>query len=184
MTTRPDAREFQSRLSRLDALIREAEHAADPAVREHTREIVEALLELHGVGLGRLLEHVAAAGAAGATVLDACARDELVAGLLLLHDLHPLSVEARVRQALESVRPYLRTHGGSVELVGLDDGVVRLRLQGSCHSCPSSAVTVKQTIEEAVYGKAPEMTAVVVEGLAEEAPAGANGRGRIALPMV
>ena len=71
-------------------------------------------------------------------------------GLLLLHGLHPLDLEARVRQALDKVRPYLRSHGGNVELLGVDEGVVRLRLEGSCHGCPSSAATMRQTIEEAI----------------------------------
>ena len=106
-----------------------------------------------------------AAGEAGAAILDACARDDVVGGLLLLHGLHPLDLEARVRQALEQVRPYLRSHGGNVELLGVGDGVVRLRLEGSCHGCPSSAVTMKQTIEEAILAKAPDVTAVEVEGL-------------------
>jgi Fe-S cluster biogenesis protein NfuA len=104
----------------------------------------------------------------------------VVGGLFLLHGLHPLGVEDRVRQALEGVRPYLRSHGGNVELLGVSDGVVRLRLNGSCHSCPSSAVTMQQTIEEAIYGKAPEVTAVEVEG----APEAEDGRARMALPLV
>ena len=97
-----------------------------------------------------------------------------MASLLLLHGLHPLDLEARVRQALEQVRPYLRTHGGDVELLGVDDGVVRLRMQGSCHGCPSSAVTLKHTIEEAIYDAAPDVAAIEVEGVVEP-PAAATG---------
>jgi Fe-S cluster biogenesis protein NfuA len=81
------------------------------------------------------------------------------------------------------VRPYLRSHGGSVELLGVDDGVVRLRLEGNCHHCPSSAVTMKQTIEEAILGKAPEVAAVEVEGMAEGVPA-VHGGARVALPLL
>jgi Fe-S cluster biogenesis protein NfuA len=177
-----DARAFQARLERLDALLREVERFPDPAARAHVRETVQAVLDLHGAGLERLLDHLAAAGEAGAAALDACARDDVVGGLLLLHGLHPLGVADRVRQALEGVRPYLRSHGGNVELLGVSDGVVRLRLNGSCHSCPSSAVTMQQTIEEAIYGKAPEVTAVQVEGTpAAEAE---DGRARMALPLV
>ena len=47
--------------------------------------------------------------------------------MLLLQGLHPFEVEDRVRQALESVRPYLRSHGGNVELIEVD-GIARLRL--------------------------------------------------------
>ncbi len=179
-TATRDARAFQGRLERLEALLREAERHADPAAQANLREVVQALLDLHGDGLARLLEHLAEAGEAGAAVLDACAGDDVVAGLLLLHGLHPLGLEARVRQALDQVRPYLRSHGGSVALVGVDEGIVRLRLEGSCDGCPSSAVTMRQTIEEAICARAPEVAGVEVEG-AEEAPA---GRSRVALPLV
>src|SRR5205085_6265147 len=134
------------------ALLREAERLADPAARARLQEVVQAVLDLHGAGLERLLGHLAEAGEAGRAALDACARDDVVGGLLLLHGLHPLDLEARVRQALDAVRPALRAHGGNVALLGVRAGLVRLRLQGSCDGCPSSAVTMKQTIEEAIYG--------------------------------
>jgi len=184
MTSTLDAREFQGRLERLDALLREAERFADPAVQTRVREIVQVILDLHGFGLERLLEHVTETGDNGRAVLDACTQDEIVAGLLLLHGLHPLDLEARLHQALEGVRPYLHSHGGNVELLSVQDGIVRLRLEGSCHSCPSSAVTMQQTVEEAIYGKAPEVTAIEVEGTAEDSLTAENGRARVALPMV
>jgi Fe-S cluster biogenesis protein NfuA/nitrite reductase/ring-hydroxylating ferredoxin subunit len=70
-----------------------------------------------------------------------------------------------VRGALEKCRPYLASHGGNVELVSLEEpGVVRLRMQGSCHGCPSSAVTLKLAIEQAIHEAAPDVTAILVEG--------------------
>jgi Fe-S cluster biogenesis protein NfuA/nitrite reductase/ring-hydroxylating ferredoxin subunit len=87
-----------------------------------------------------------------------------VASLLLVHDLHPYDVETRVRNALDSVRPYLGSHGGDVELVGIDDdGVVRLRLLGSCDGCPSSSVTLQLAVEGAVEAAAPETARIEVE---------------------
>jgi Fe-S cluster biogenesis protein NfuA len=183
MTSKFDASDFQAKLQHLDALLQEAEHLTDPAVRGRLREIVQAILDLHGTGLERLLDRVAEAGEASGGILHACAQDEVVSGLLLLHGLHPLDLDARVRQALEGVRPYLRGHGGNVELLAVRDGVVRVRLQGNCHHCPSSAVTMQQTVEEAIYGKAPEITAVEVEGLAEEPPTVEDG-ARVALPLL
>ncbi len=184
MARATDEQEFQTRMGRLEGLLKEIERTADPAVRERTREIVQALLDLHGAGLEKILEGVAATGEAGRAVIDALARDNLVGSLLLLHDLHPLDVEARMHLALEEVRPYLDAHGGNVELLGVRDGVVRLRLHGSGHSCPSSARTMQQTIEEAIYGKAPEVTAVEVEGDAADSWMSENGRPRFALPLV
>ena len=100
------------------------------------------------------------------------------------HGLHPLGVEERVRQALDGVRPFLRTHGGNVELLDVRDGVVYLRLEGSCDGCPSSAATMEQTIKEAIFGRAPEVTAVEVEGLAEAPTPADDGLARLALPVL
>ena len=82
------------------------------------------------------------------------------------------------------MRPYLRSHGGNVELLGVADGVVRLRLEGNCDGCPSSAATMTQTIEEAILAKAPDVAVVEVEGLEDGPPAPADARGLVALPVV
>lgn len=182
MAHTPDAREFQSRLQRLEVLLQEVERFADPSAQAHTREIVQAVLDLHGTGLERIIHHLENAGPAGAVTLDTCARDDIVAGLLLLHGLHPQDLETRVLQALEQVRPALRAHGGNVELIGVDEGVVRLRLVGSCNGCPSSAVTMKTTIEEAILARAPDVAAVKVEN-ATPPPAAVTHDGRTLIPL-
>lgn len=178
-----DTREFQTRLRRLEELLHEIERAASSSARERTREIVQTILDLHGAGLEKILEGIATTEQ-GQAVIDTLARDELVGSLLLLHGLHPLDAEARVRQALELVRPALHRHGGDVELLEVRDGVVRLRLQGNCHGCPSSSATMKQTVEEAIYAQAPEVTAVEVEAPVEEMVMPPNGRERVALPLL
>jgi Fe-S cluster biogenesis protein NfuA/nitrite reductase/ring-hydroxylating ferredoxin subunit len=86
--------------------------------------------------------------------------DTVVSHLLLLHGLHPLPIEARVHQALEKVRPYMESHGGNVELVSVDDGVVRVRLQGTCGTCPASSITLKLAVEDAIHESAPDVIAV------------------------
>lgn len=178
MTHSLDAREFHARLQRLETLLHEVEHWTDPAAQAHLREIVQTILDMHRAGLERMLERLDEA------VLDACAGDGVVAGMLLLHDLHPLDLEARVRLALEEVRPALHRHGGDVELLEVRDGVVRLRLEGNCHGCPSSSATMRQTVEEAIVGKAPDALAVEVEGLVEEVSTNGDDQARLALPML
>ena len=185
-----EEKEFRSRIERLEALIQDIEGLPDPTARAHAQELVQALLDFHGAALARLLDQVAAAGAPGRALMDSLARDDLVSSLLLLYGLHPLDIEARVQHALEGVRPYLRSHGGDVELLGVSEGVVRLRMQGSCHGCPSSAMTLKLAIEEAIYASAPDAAGLEVEGVVESlAPGppqivplgplpGGNGRGR------
>src|SRR6185503_8701081 len=109
------------------------------------------------------------------TLIDKLADDPLVSNLLILHGLHPLDLEARVRGALEKVKPRLGLHGGSVELIGVTpEGGIKLRLEGNCHGCPSSRVTLKSSIEEAIYAAAPDVTEMEVEG-AVDAVTGAPG---------
>ena len=60
------------------------------------------------------------------------------------------SLEEKVEDVLESIRPALMTDGGNVELVEVDDGVVKVRLVGSCSSCSSSTMTLKMGIERAL----------------------------------
>lgn len=152
-------------MGRVEGLLSEVEALPDAAGREKAMEIVGALLDLYGEGLTRVLAAVEQEQAV------AMAEDELVAHLLLLHDLHPVPAETRVREALEGVRPYLESHGGDVELLAVEDGVARLRLQGSCSGCPSSTMTLKLAIEDAIYKAAPDVAEVEAEGVAAPAPA-------------
>ena len=163
-----DDGEAGERVERVETLLEQVEALADPYAREKATEMVQAVLDLYGEGLARVMAH-ARNGGVGA-LAEALAGDELVSHLLLVHDLHPVSVEDRVRGALEEVRPYLESHGGNVALVGVDGATVRLRMQGSCSGCPSSTVTLKLAIEEAVFKAAPEVEAVEAEGVEEPAP--------------
>ncbi len=65
-----------------------------------------------------------------------------------------------VEKVLDDLRPYLMSDGGNVELVELDGPVVKLRLQGACGSCPSSAMTLKMGIERRLIEFIPEISAV------------------------
>ncbi len=133
---------------------------------------MQSLMEFHGAGLERMMDIVAESKTGGFAIFDEFAADELVGSLLLLYGLHPLTLEERVRKGLAKVRPYLDSHGGDVELLSTDEGVVRLRLQGSCKSCPSSAITLKLAIEEAIYAAAPDVIAIEAENVANNEAAG------------
>ncbi|MFJ4918863.1 NifU family protein [Streptomyces sp. NPDC088725] len=157
---------------RIDTLIAAASASGGAVARERSEELVRLVVDFYGAGLERLLDLVYEEGRLDDGVLAALAADDLVASLLLVHGLHPYSVETRVEKALESVRPYLGSHGGDVELLGVgDDGVVRLRLLGSCDGCPSSSVTLQLAVQGAVEAAAPEITTIEVEAPSEE-PAG------------
>ncbi len=148
---------------RIDALL-DASGSGGVVARERAEELVRLVADLYGAGIERILELVHDAGHLDDQVLDALAADDLVASLLLVHGLHPYDVGQRVEQALVGVRPYLGSHGGDVELLGVSaDGVVRLRLLGSCDGCPSSSVTLKLAVEGAIEAAAPEVSAIEVE---------------------
>jgi Fe-S cluster biogenesis protein NfuA len=163
--SRMEETESRRQMQRMETLIQEIDRFSDPAVRAKTHEIIQGLLNLHGQGLERILEHLADAGAAGRAMIDVLAQDDLIGSLLLLYGLHPLDFETRVRQALEEVGPYLRSHGGEVGLLAIRDGNVRLRLQGSGSNCSSSALALKVAIEEAIYERAPDVRRIEVEGI-------------------
>jgi Fe-S cluster biogenesis protein NfuA/nitrite reductase/ring-hydroxylating ferredoxin subunit len=153
-------------IGRVEGLLGELESLGDARARDTAFETIQALLELYGAGLERILESI---GALQATTLTG---DELVAHLMLLHGLHPVGVEDRVRDALEGVRPYLGSHGGDVELIGVTDGVALVRMRGSCEGCPASSMTLKLAIEDAVLKAAPDVERVEAEA-DEAAPASA-----------
>jgi Fe-S cluster biogenesis protein NfuA len=150
---------------RVEGLLEQAERLDEPA-RTTALELVQGLLDLYGDGLARIVGHVAEHD--DGTLAGALAGDELVAHLLLLHGLHPVALERRVHAGLAEVRPYLESHGGNVDLLGIEEGVVRLQLQGSCSGCPSSAVTLKHAVEDAIYKAAPDVSEIVAEDAPRE----------------
>jgi Fe-S cluster biogenesis protein NfuA/nitrite reductase/ring-hydroxylating ferredoxin subunit len=158
-----EGRDLRAVGSRIEELLGQIRAAGDPGTAEVAEEVVRLVVELYGAGLERAVE------LAGPQALERFVEDELVASLLVLHGLHPKDTETRVVEALDQVRPYLGSHAGGVELLGVDPaGVVHLRLEGSCDGCPSSTMTVKLAIERAIEEAAPEVTAVEVENLTRE----------------
>ena len=66
----------------------------------------------------------------------------------------------RVEKVINRIRPAVQMDGGDIELVGVEDGLVKLRLVGACHGCPSSMMTLKMGIERAIRAEVPEITGV------------------------
>ncbi|AIG28370.1 NifU family protein [Brevibacillus sp. 7WMA2] len=69
-------------------------------------------------------------------------------------------MKEQVQEVLEKLRPYLQRDGGDVELVDVEDGIVKLRLMGACGSCPSSTITLKAGIERALVEEVPGVVEV------------------------
>lgn len=147
---------------RIESLL-DALGAGGAVARGRAEELVRQVTDLYGSGLARILEILDDRGRLDDATLDALTADQLVSSLLVIHGLHPQDLETRVTAALDSVRPYLGSHGGNVELLDVSpEGVVRLRLLGTCQGCPSSSVTLKFAVEEAIQSAAPEVTDIQV----------------------
>jgi len=69
-------------------------------------------------------------------------------------------LKERVEKSLDAIRPALMADGGNVELVAVEDGIVKVRLQGACGTCPSALMTLKQGIEVRVKEDIPEIKEV------------------------
>jgi Fe-S cluster biogenesis protein NfuA/nitrite reductase/ring-hydroxylating ferredoxin subunit len=148
----------------------DASAASGPAARERAELLVGEVTDLYGAALQRIMK----LAAADPRLAEELTADDLIASLLLVHGLHPHELRRRVEDALDRIRPYLGSHGGDVSLLGVaeaDDGAaVRLQFTGSCKSCPSSAVTLELTVEDAIRAAAPEISSIEVV-TAEPAPA-------------
>lgn len=154
---------------RIEALLGELRTSADGPTLARVEELVEQLVDLYGTGLTRIVALLNESGAFTDALRSGMVGDPLVSALLTLHGLHPEDTKTRVVAALERVRPYLASHSGGASLLGIEAGVARIRLEGSCDGCASSAATVSQLLERAVQEAAPEIARVVVES-AEPAP--------------
>ena len=168
--TRDAQADVAGRMARIDELVGELARLPDTGLRARVEELIGTILELHGDALREMLDLVGSRSTDGGWLLDAFAADEVVRSVLLVHDLHPVSLETRVEQALESVRPIMHAHKGDVELLGIENEVVRLRLTGSCEGCPSSELTMKAAVEKAIYEAAPDVVGIEVEGLSPPPP--------------
>lgn len=173
MTAQPDPgvdeRRLEEESARIERLLGELQATAGPQVWPRVEELVRRLVGLYAAGLGRLLALAADAARSDADLASRLDADELLSSLLVLHGLHPRGTDERVRRALAELQPYLGSHAGGVEVVAIENGVVRLRLLGTCRGCPSSRSTVQDLIRASLEAAAPELAAIEVDGASEAA---------------
>jgi hypothetical protein len=162
-------------MRRVEALLAVLERQAAPAAHAAAQELVQTLLAFHRDGLIRLIEAIRRLPS-GDTFLTDAAQDDLIGGLLLLHGLHPVEAESRIRAALQRVEPTLRVSGAAVELLGVACGSVSLRLRVAS---PDAVAALQAFVEDVVSDAAPDVTAIVFEGAAAH-----RSDERIALPLV
>jgi Fe-S cluster biogenesis protein NfuA/nitrite reductase/ring-hydroxylating ferredoxin subunit len=164
MATAQAGRE-EAAFARIQDLQERLDATPDSPAKDLAGELVGAVVSLYGDGLERIVD---ALGDRADELVD----DPVVATLLLIHDLHPVPLGERVQAALDSVRPYMESHGGNVELLSLEQGIARIHLRGSCSDCSASSVTLELAIKQALEEMAPDLEGLQVEGVAPQAVPG------------
>jgi hypothetical protein len=158
---------LETQLRRIEELVAQIERCGDGDAEEAAREMVRTLLDLHAAGLSRILQWLTQGGAAGRAVLDGLCRDEVVSPLLLLHGLHPVALEERLRRGLAKLRPRLHAQAAEVELLAVNESVARLRLRVDAECDTAARASLKTTIEEALFDAAPDAELIIEEVEAE-----------------
>src|SRR5919202_2903896 len=153
--------EFQHLLQWIGTGLERMEGIEDEQTREEVFALLEGIDVLHRQTLGRLLELVANLGGHG--LVERISQDPVVHTLLKMYDLPEADERTQVERALESVHPYFRSHGGKLEVLGVEEGRVRVRLTGSCQGCPGTSVTLKRVVEEALREGFPGFRELVAE---------------------
>ncbi|MDQ6783990.1 MAG: NifU family protein [Actinomycetota bacterium] len=169
---------FVDVLGRIATLADELTEWPDPAVAEKVSELLDWVDAFHRDGLGRLADMIRAWR--GEVFLEAVAADEYAGALLNAYGLGEgvASNEKAtddVDAALADVRPMVESHGGVLEVDDVTDGVVRIRLSGTCDGCPSSSATLTYGVEAALREHWPHFRRLeVVDAVAEVDPAKAG----------
>ena len=166
-------------LERVQELQDALEAAGDSPPAALLEELLSSVVQMYGAGLERIFTALSETGESGQRIAADLADDPLLATLLMIHDLHPVPLADRVQQALDSVRPYMESHGGNVELLSLENGVARIHLRGSCSDCSASSVTLELAIKQALEEAAPDLLGL--QGRGGGAPEASTA---LALPMV
>jgi Fe-S cluster biogenesis protein NfuA len=139
-------------MHRLDELVSAFEQHPDPQVADGLVEVLRAVDVLHRGALQRVGALLDAAG-----LREQALADPDVALLFGLYEDAPDEDEhARAEAAVEAVRPYVEAHGGRLEVVAAENGVVSIRLLGACESCSHSPGTLRRYVEDALREALPD----------------------------
>jgi len=158
---RPAHEEFRLLLEWIGAGLERMRRIEDDRTREEVFALLEGIDILHRHAIGRLLE------AGGSELVERISQDPVVRTLLEMYDLPEPDERAQVERALRDVYPYFESHGGKLEVLGVEGGRVRVRLSGSCRGCPGTRTTLTRVVEAALREGFPGFRELV----AEEPPA-------------
>lgn len=153
-------RDYQQLLERVGESVARLEQW-DDARREEVFALLDDVDSLHRQALTRLLETVARLGGQG--LVERVAEDPVVRALLEMYDLPESDERTRVERTLQPLYSYVESRGGRLELLGVEQGVVRARLSGACGSCAGAIGSVRRGVEEALREEFAGFRELVVE---------------------
>jgi Fe-S cluster biogenesis protein NfuA len=153
VTARPDSLppEVDDALARLDDLVTFIETHPDATVQDAMLEMLRAVDVIHRGALQRVRALLEARA-----LLDEALQDPHVGLLFELYDDQADAEWERVEAALERVRPAIESHGGRLEIVAAEGGVVNVQLLGACESCSASSAALRDLVEQALRAELPE----------------------------
>ncbi|MFN2606811.1 MAG: NifU family protein [Acidimicrobiales bacterium] len=175
MSTDVEEIPYPAVMERVGELAEELLHHADRQVRDETEEMLDWIDAFNREGLGRLVELIR--GWRGEIFLESVARDDVAGTFLSIYDLGvgpevDTAAEDAVAEALEEIRPFVESHGGTIAVDSVVDGVVKVQMLGSCDGCPSSTATLTGGVERALRDHWPNFRRLeVVDPNAEAAGA-------------
>ncbi|MBE3562928.1 MAG: NifU family protein [Hydrogenibacillus schlegelii] len=150
--------DFERLALRVDEAVAALKNLPEDA-RTKAMELKKAIERFHAFALRRLVRRLRGHEAGKALLYEAI-EDPAIYALFLMHGIIKPDLATRVAVVLEEVRPYLRSHGGDVELVKVEGEIAYVRLHGACSGCSLSALTLKNAVEEAIRARVPEIAQV------------------------
>ena len=150
--------EFLQRAAEIEQLALKARELIDPEARTLVQALLKEVMSLHGDCLERLLQVVETEQP---SLLDRLEKEPIVNALMGLYGLHREPLKERVKDSIEKVRPYVKSHGGEVELLDVVGSMVKVRISSKGHACGLGSL--QEAVEKSIYQSAPEVSEIVVE---------------------
>jgi hypothetical protein len=160
-----DNNEFQAHTQQVERLVQRVNELPDENARATALELLQSVMDFHGATLSRIVELLSEDEKYQAS-LSKLATDPLICGLLVLYGIHPVALAERVAQAIEKLQLELQKLDAGVELLAVSDDEVRVKVQSRRQGLAPAPEKIRQAVERAILEAAPEVTHVIIEGIA------------------
>lgn len=164
--------DFERLAKRIDGLVREVEGISDPEDREKALDLLQLLLNFYGEVLRRVLHIVQSRSPGeqviGELIVGQMIEDPAVSSALMIHGLHPLELKVRVALALDRLRPHLRSQGVDLRLLGVEEGLAKIRMAVPQGSALSDSVASRSKIMQALNEWVPDLPSFEIQAVPSE----------------